>query len=125
MKKDIMIPLGIFLLVLFFGIISMLVFFRPKTALIRLKLKVGALLLSLTFMASCAPPQPTCYEVAALPDSTAQNDSLTREVKDSVMPDKKSNKMKTRPVSLEVKDTIMRSQQPTDGRCYGAPMNPN
>lgn len=72
MKKEIVIPLLLFVLGLIFIIINILVFFTKGNAwFISKKLKVGAMILSLTGVLACgSPPKPTCYDTAPSKENT-------------------------------------------------------
>ena len=65
MKKEILIPLVIIILGLIFVIINIFVFFSKGNAwFIKKKLKIGALILTLTSIAACHTiHQPTCFTV--------------------------------------------------------------
>jgi hypothetical protein len=75
MKKEILIPVLLLMLGFVFIIINIIVYVsKGNSWLIGKKLKVGALMLSLTGIFSCgSPPKPTCYE---LPPSKEYIDSM-------------------------------------------------
>ncbi len=80
MKKEILIPALLLLLGLIFIIINIIVYFsKGNTWLISKKLKVGALILSLTALFSCGSSshnnEPTCY-ITPIPKYT---DSIHKE----------------------------------------------
>lgn len=79
MKKDVLITLAAFFIILLFAGLTALVFLRPRPRLIQLKLKLGAMILSLTMLASCSgePIEQTCYKPAFPPDTTKSNDTVT------------------------------------------------
>jgi len=77
MKKEVFLPLIIILLGFLFVCINLLVYFSKGNAwLISRKLKIGALLLSLTGVVACGSPlRPTCYEQ---PPSKEYRDSVEK-----------------------------------------------
>ncbi len=69
MKKEIVIPVLLIILGLVFVIINALVFvFKGNPRLIKRKLKVGAMILTLSSIAACHTiPERTCYKVSISP----------------------------------------------------------
>ncbi len=85
MKKEILIPALLLILGLVFIIINIIVYVsKGNSWLIGKKLKVGALILTLTGVFSCgSPPKPTCYE---MPPSQDYLDSMAEvRKKDSIL----------------------------------------
>lgn len=85
MKKEILVPTLLFFLGLIFIIINIILYFsRGNSWLIGKKLKIGAMILSLSGIIGCGTtPQPTCYEV---PPSKEYLDSLADiRKKDSIL----------------------------------------
>ncbi len=66
MKKEILIPVLLLFLGLLFTIINLIVYFsKGNSWLVSKKLRIGAMMLSLTGILACgSPPKPSCYEVA-------------------------------------------------------------
>ncbi len=84
MKKEILIPTLIILLGVIFVFINIMVFFTKGSSwFVKKKLKVGALILTLTSIAAChTVPRPTCYYVA----ETNGNDTINKiDSKDSIV----------------------------------------
>jgi len=84
MKKEILIPALLLLLGLLFIIINIIVYFtKGHPWIVSKKLKVGALILTLTGIVACHTiPKPTCYEPVQTKDNNESNDNLNK--KDSI-----------------------------------------
>ncbi len=69
--RDLLFPAIVIPVACAFIIISFLLWFYhgENKKLVSAKIKIGAFLLSFSFFASCGHPQPTCYEVAPMPNS--------------------------------------------------------
>lgn len=131
MKKEIIIPALIIFLGVIFVFINILVFFsKGNNKFIKKKLKVGAIILSLTGIIACGTPhteQPTCY-IDTLPDKYA--DSIAEQKKlDSI---KSAQRQKQIDDSLakaidekHKKDSIakIKKKNPVRPVCYGPPKN--
>jgi hypothetical protein len=123
MRKD---PTTIIIIILafaVFGFISFLLIFKPNRWLIAYKLKLGGIILSLTFMVSCGSPQPTCYDVAISEDSVPAKDSLvvntdTLSKTDSLVQNIGVRKKKKNTVNQKVSDTIIQVGPPERPTCY-------
>jgi hypothetical protein len=81
-KKEIIIPLILVCLSIVFVLINVLVFFsKGNHRLIKEKLKVGALILTLSSIVAChTMPKPTCYDVTTIP-SKEKTDSIANAIK--------------------------------------------
>jgi len=124
MKKEYSLPLILAVLGLLFITINIILFFsKANKKLIRYKLKTGAMILSITALASCGSPKepaPTCYSEAVNDyDSLAnikKQDSLAgiekqKRIDDSIQ------------ASLEeqrIKDSILKKKKPpvVNPTCY-------
>lgn len=84
MKKEIIIPLFIVLLGFLFVIINIVVFLtKGNSWFIHKKLKVGALILTLTSIAACHTAQtPTCYKTSTTIDNSDSTEYM--RIKDSI-----------------------------------------
>lgn len=94
MKKEIIIPVFIGLLALLFVIINIAVHLTNGNHwLIKKKLKLGAMILSLTSFFACGSPRPTCYDTAPSKEYTdsienvKKQDSLNNLVKQQIIND--------------------------------------
>ncbi len=126
MKRDLLIPLAVLFLMLIFGLISLLVYFRTSPKLIKYKLKLGALLLSLTVISSCGSNSQqleTCYKSATTLDSVQSTTKNNRAISDttnhSATPKKKGEKQ----IQAEPLDTIIKEPYNQTIRCYAPPMD--
>jgi hypothetical protein len=92
MKKEILIPILLLILGLMFIIINIIVYLsKGNNWVISKKLKLGALILSLTSIFSCgSPPKPTCYE---LPPSKEYKDSMANIRKQDSIKDAEKQKL--------------------------------
>jgi hypothetical protein len=81
-KKEIVIPIIIVCLSLIFILINILVFFtKGNNRFIKKKLKVGAMILTLTGIIAChTVPKPTCYDVTTIPPK-GETDSIANAIK--------------------------------------------
>jgi hypothetical protein len=94
MKREIYMPiLLIFLFIAFLMASGMVLFIKAKPGWIKAKLKIGALILSLTAVASCGSPQVSCYEMPPVKDSGRININDTIK-KDTVLPKLKKDTIK-------------------------------
>ena len=121
MKKEIFIPALLGFLGLGFIIINIIVYFsRGNAWFIKKKLKVGALILTLTSIAACHTiPQPTCYDVAA-PSNEFNDSTANTNKKDSIY---KADKQKQKNDSIaNINKIRMDSIRPT---CYEMPAPKN
>lgn len=126
MKKEILIPLLLIVLLIFFWAISLMVFINPRPNWVRYKLKMGGLILSLTFIASCGPSQTKCYDVAAIQDSVKSPDSLAINSIKNTETDSvaivKPRKKKNNSISPEIINDTINNIGPTEpARCYMPP----
>jgi len=94
MKKELILPIFILLLSFLFIIISIFVFFTKGNAwFIKKKLKIGAMMLSLTGILGCGSPRPTCYDTAPSKkytdriENVKKQDSINKLVKQRVIDD--------------------------------------
>lgn len=79
MKKEILIPLILILLGLLFVFINVMVLFSKGNAwLVKRKLKVGAMILSLTSLMACNAPFSTCYGPSKEQLESARQDSIKK-----------------------------------------------
>ncbi len=79
MKKEILIPLLLILLGLLFAIINVMVFFfKGNKWFVKKKLKVGAMILSLTSLLGCGSPFGTCYAPTKEQLDSARQDSINK-----------------------------------------------
>jgi hypothetical protein len=154
MKKEILIPVLLLFLGLIFVIINIIVYFtKGNTWIVSKKLRVGALILTLTSIVAChSVPKPTCYDVAISP-SDGNSDSIAVNTKDSIakiqpikpdsirptcyeMPaprkndtlsglieEKQINESNTKTKSKNKKE--IKQENPVRPICYGAPANIN
>jgi len=97
MKKEILIPVLLLFLGLIFIIINILVFFsKGNKRLINRKLKVGALILSLTGILACGSHQhPTCYQKP-----------VTNNEADSIAEIKKQDSIRNAGIQKHLDDSI-------------------
>ncbi len=86
MKKDILIPLVIISLGLIFVIINIFVFLsKGNEWFIKKKLKIGALILTLTSIAACHTiHQPTCYDVTVVKPTENEDSIANLKRQDSI-----------------------------------------
>jgi len=71
-KREILLPLIVALLLIVFWGLGILIILRPGRKLVRSRLRLGGLILTLSLLASCSqPPPPTCYSVPIDPEDTA------------------------------------------------------
>lgn len=97
MKKEILIPLSLLLLGFLFIIINLIVYLsKGNSWLIGKKLKVGALILSLTTVFSCgSPPRVTCYDPAP-----------PKEYTDSIAEVKRQDSIKEAEKQKNIEDSV-------------------
>ena len=139
MRKEIFIPVILILLGLLFIFINGMVFFsKGNRWFISSKLKVGAMILSLTGILACgSPDRLTCYKTA-MPekerDSIRKSDSIAKEDKKKADSIYMAEKEKQIDDSIAIvnkkkqkKDSIAkikhRKINPVRPVCYGAPAN--
>jgi hypothetical protein len=125
-KKEIWIPLAILALFIIFGVVSLALRLYPSKRITAAKLRIGGLILSLSMFASCGSPQPTCYDVASPPDSTATKDSIAvvgidSTTTDTVATTTKKNKKSTKPADNIDLDSASITRPPEMIRCYVPP----
>jgi hypothetical protein len=127
MKKEMLFPIAIVGLSVFFGFISILVYLRPSPTSVKIKLKLGALLLSFTMLTSCAgdPPEETCYKTAFVCDTIASDDTVATKAPstDTTSVKLKSKKKKVAGTNASCKDTIATKPEDQMIRCYAPPAN--
>jgi hypothetical protein len=124
MKKEILIPVLLLLLGFVFIIINVIVYVSGGNSwLIGKKLKIGALILSLTGIFSCgSPPKPTCYELPPLKkyiDSMAnvrKQDSIKEAEKQKLVDDSIANINEQRK-----KDSLAKIKHKKKHPCYMPP----
>jgi hypothetical protein len=81
MKREIFIPIFIIVLMIIFVIISAIVFFsKGKSSFVKQKLKIGAIIISISAFASCNIHKHTCYKTSVdkkndIKDSSNINDN--------------------------------------------------
>lgn len=99
MKKEILFPIIIIVLGLIFVIISILVYFsKGNPRFIKKKLKIGALIISLTGIIACgtsSTQKTTCYV-----------DSIENKTKDSIAEAKKLDSIETAEKQKRIDDSI-------------------
>jgi hypothetical protein len=102
MKREILVPLILSFLGLLFVIINIILFFLKSNGwLISKKLKVGALILSLSGIFGCgSPPQRSCYR---MPPST--------EYLDSIKNIEKMDSIKTAENQKRIEDSIAKEEK--------------
>lgn len=126
LKREIVIPLFVLLLFVVFFIVGLLLFMSPNRKLINARLRIGALILSLTFIASCGPPEVSCYEVASYPQDSTSTDSgaakpvNTVENQDSIIPVKNPKNPET-----QADSAVKTDPDPHIIRCYVPPHDDN
>jgi hypothetical protein len=130
MKKEIIIPVFVFLLTIAFAFVALLVFItRANPALIKTKLKLGALILSLSGLMSCGLNQPSCYEPLVKKDTLKVTDTIpakkdTVQAKDTLVKVKKIKKIKKEAL---LRDTVINESNPKEYQhptCY-IPVDPD
>jgi hypothetical protein len=130
MRKEILIPFLLLILGLVFIIINIIVYFSVGNPwVVAKKLKVGAMILSLTGMFACGTNNTndlTCYK------------SPKQSYKDSIAEVKKQDSIKTAGIQKHIDDSIaaakekkrkkdsiakIKKRNPVRPVCYGAPRN--
>jgi hypothetical protein len=86
MKKEILIPVLLMFLGVVFVIINIIVYFtKGNNWVVSKKMKVGALILTLTSIVAChTVPKPTCYDVAITPSKDYTDSIAAANKKDSI-----------------------------------------
>ncbi len=102
MKREILIPLLILILGLLFIIINIVIFCsKGNSWLISKKLKIGAMILSLTGIIACgSPPKVSCYEQPP-----------SKDYIDSIANARKQDSIKTAKEQKQITDSIANAQE--------------
>lgn len=118
LKKEILIPLLLAVVVIAFALISLLVRLHPRGPFLRAKLRLGGLILTLTLISACAPPEPSCYEMPPIDDSIVPADSLSH--KDTLVEKNTETGNIQKPQKPQLKiDSAIQDPQPSQTiRCY-------
>jgi hypothetical protein len=105
LKKELFFPVFAAILGIVFILICIAVWLNKgkNPALLRRKLRIGALILSLTAVASCSSPQVSCYELPPVKDTnktdvvdTIKKDTIPKKVKkDTLLKKVKKDTIKT------------------------------
>jgi hypothetical protein len=112
-KREIYIPVLLFFLFITFLLAGAMVYIsKARPGWIKTKIKIGAIILSLTTAVSCGSPEVTCYKTPSVKDSGQIKDNDTVK-KDTILPKVKKDMIKSH--KSGAKDT---GWQDTRKTCY-------